>query len=306
MPIKIPDNLPAAETLMDENIFVMFEKRAYRQDIRPLQIVILNLMPVKTVTETQILRLLGNTPLQVDIVLVHSNQHISKNTSQEHLRKFYRTFDDIKDQKFDGMVITGAPIEHLEFGEVDYWNELKEIMDWAKKNIFSTMYLCWAAQAGLYHHCGIPKYSLDSKLFGVFSHRVVNKKSQLMRGFDDLFYVPHSRYTEVRREDIEKVNDLEILAESDEAGVYVVSRKDGKQIFVTGHAEYDSLTLKEEYERDLEKGLDINIPRNYFPDDDPNQEPVVKWRGHAHLLFMNWLNYYVYQETPFDLREIGE
>ena len=305
MPIKIPDDLPAAEILMNENIFVMFNQRAYRQDIRPLQIVILNLMPVKTITEPQILRLLGNSPLQVDIFLVQSQQHECRHTSREHLRKFYRTFDDIKGQKFDGMIITGAPIEHLSFKEVDYWEELQEIMEWAKRNVFSTMFLCWAAQAGLYHYCGIPKYPLDSKMFGVFEHKVNNKISPLMRGFDDRFFVPHSRHSEVRRDDIKKVKELEILAESEEAGVYVVARKDGRQIFVTGHAEYDAMTLKEEYKRDLERGLDIDSPRNYFPNDDPTQEPMVSWRGHAHLLFMNWLNYYVYQETPFDLTEIG-
>ncbi len=305
MPIKIPDNLPAAETLNEENIFVMYEKRAYHQDIRPLQILILNLMPTKIVTETQILRLLGNSPLQVDIFLLQSNMHECKNPSREHLQKFYRTFSDVEDQKFDGMIITGAPIEHLDFKEVNYWEELKEIMEWSKSNIFSTLHLCWAAQAGLYYHYGISKHPLERKLFGVYAHGVNKKKSKLMRGFDEEFFVPHSRYTEVRKEDIQKVDELEILSESEEAGIYLVAKKDGRQIYVTGHAEYDAHTLKEEYERDLKKGLNIDIPRNYFRNDDPTKEPVVKWRGHAHLLFMNWLNYFVYQETPYDLREIG-
>jgi len=305
MPIKIPNDLPAAETLINENIFVMFEDRALHQDIRPLQIVILNLMPNKIVTETQILRLLGNSPLQVDIVLLHPKSHVSKNTSREHLIKFYNTFDEIREQKFDGMIITGAPVEHLEFEEVDYWEELKEIMEWSKTHVFSTFHICWAAQAGLYYHYGIPKYKLPQKMFGVFPHRVCKKNEKLLRGFDDVFYVPHSRHTEVRKEDILKVPELEILAESEEAGIYIVASKNGRQVFVTGHSEYDPLTLKEEYERDKAKGLNINLPKNYFPGDDPNAMPIVNWRSHANLLFSNWLNYYVYQETPYNLDEIG-
>ncbi len=305
MPIKIPNDLPAAEALTNENIFVMYEDRALHQDIRPLNIVILNLMPNKIVTEIQILRLLGNSPLQVDIVLLHPKTHVSKNTSREHLIKFYNVFDDIRDSKFDGMIITGAPVEHLEFEEVTYWEELKEIMDWSVTNVFSTFHICWGAQAGLYHHYGIPKYPLPQKMFGVFPHRVCKQHEKLFRGFDDVFYVPHSRHTEIRREDIEKVPELEILAESEEAGVYIVSARNGRQLFVTGHSEYDPLTLKTEYDRDISRGLDINLPRNYFPGDDPEAAPIVNWRSHANLLFSNWLNYYVYQETPYDLDEIG-
>jgi homoserine O-succinyltransferase len=304
MPIKIPDNLPAAEVLNDENIFVMYEDRAYHQDIRPLRIAILNLMPTKIVTETQILRLLGNSPLQVDIVLLHPKNHNSKNTPGEHLTTFYRHFEDIKNQKFDGMIITGAPVEHLEFREVDYWDELVEIMNWSLHNVFSTFHLCWAAQAGLYHHYGVPKYPLKEKMFGVFPHSVSRKNVKLFRGFDDVFYVPHSRHTEIRRSDIEKVPDLQILSESEEAGVYIVASKDERRIFVTGHSEYDALTLKSEYDRDIAKGLDIRVPKNYYPGDNPNSRPEVKWRGHASLLFSNWLNYYVYQETPYDPNEI--
>ena len=301
MPIKIPDDLPAVKTLQEENVFVMFDKRAYQQDIRPLQIVILNLMPTKIVTETQILRLLGNSPIQVDIYLLRSKSHKSRNTSEKHLDRFYRTFDEIRDKKFDGMIITGAPVEHLEFDEVDYWDELTEIMDWSKRNVFTTLHLCWGAQAGLVHHFNIPKYPLGSKVFGVFTHWINNKKSRLLRGFDDEFFVPHSRYTEIKKEDITKIEELEILSESEEAGVYIVATKDRSQVFVTGHAEYDPLTLKVEYERDVKKGLSIEVPKNYFPGDDPGKEPIVRWRGHANLLFSNWLNYYVYQETPYDL-----
>lgn len=304
MPIKIPDNLPAMETLHNENIFVMSEDRAYHQDIRPLNIAILNLMPTKIVTETQILRLLGNSPLQVDIVLLHPKTHISKNTPSEHLTTFYKTFDDIKGQKFDGMIITGAPVEHMGFEEVNYWEELTEIMDWVKRSVTSTLYICWGAQAGLYYHYGIPKYPLESKMFGVFKHTYNKKNVKLLRGFDDEFYVPHSRHTEVRRKDIEKVPELEILSESEESGIYIVSDKEGRQIFVTGHSEYDPLQLKAEYDRDIGRGLKIDVPRNYFPEDDPTREPLVKWRGHGNLLYSNWLNYYVYQETPFDLGAI--
>jgi len=305
MPIKIPNDLPATEVLNHENIFVMHEDRASRQDIRPLKIVILNLMPEKIVTETQILRLLGNSALQVDIVLLHPRTHSSKNTSEEHLFKFYNTFDEIRDERFDGMVITGAPVELLNFEEIGYWEEFQEIMDWSIRHVFSTYHICMAAQAGLYHHFGIPKYTLDKKMFGVFPHIINKKNVQLLRGFDDEFMAPHSRHTEVRREDIEKVPELEILSESPEAGVYIVATRDGRQIFVTGHSEYDPLSLKNEYDRDISKGLEIDVPKNYFPGDDPTQEPIVRWRGHANLLFSNWLNYHVYQETPYDLNELN-
>ncbi|NLY43613.1 MAG: homoserine O-succinyltransferase [Clostridiaceae bacterium] len=304
MPIKIPDNLPATEILNNENIFVMTEKRAIHQDIRPLRIAILNLMPTKIATETQLLRLLGNTPLQVEIELLHTGTYKSKNTSQEHLLTFYKTFEDVKHQKFDGLVITGAPVEHLKFEEVDYWEELKEIMEWSTHNVTSTFHICWAAQAGLYYHYGIPKYPLKEKMFGVFRHKVNVKNTPLLRGFDDIFYAPHSRYTEVRRDDIEKIGELEILSESDVAGVYIVASKNGRQIFVTGHSEYDQNTLRYEYERDLSRGIDIAIPKNYFPDDDPTKEPNVVWRSHANLLYSNWLNYYVYQVTPYNIDEI--
>ena len=299
MPIIIPESLPAAKILADENVFVMHEDRAIHQDIRALKIVILNLMPTKIQTETQILRLLGNTPLQVDITLLHIEEHKSKNTSEEHLDSFYKTFKDIKDEKFDGMIITGAPIEHLEFEEVDYWNQLKEIMDFSVKNVTSTLHICWGAQAGLFHHFGIPKYHLSKKMFGVFPHNVQGEGIMLLRGFDNEVYVPHSRHTEVLREDIEKVPELEILSESEESGVYMVISKDGHQIFVTGHSEYDPLTLKSEYDRDVAKGLYIDVPKHYFVDDNPSNEPIVRWRAHANLLFSNWLNYYVYQETPY-------
>lgn len=305
MPIKIPDDLPASEVLKNENIFVMYEKRAYQQDIRPLKIAILNLMPTKIVTETQILRLLGNSPLQVDICLVCSDTHVCRNTSKEHLARFYKSFREIRNQKFDGMIITGAPVEQLDYTEIDYWEELKEIMEWSRYNVFTTMHLCWGAQAGLNYHFGIPDYLLTQKMFGVFSHCVNNKKSRLLRGFDDEFFVPHSRYTEIRKEDIEKNKELEILSESKEAGIYIVATRERRQVFVTGHAEYEPLTLKTEYERDMKKGLEPAVPVNYFPDDDPTREPLVKWRGHANLLFSNWLNYYVYQETPFDLSKIN-
>jgi len=304
MPIKIPNNLPAARVLNNENIFVMFEDRAHHQDIRPLSLAILNLMPTKIATETQILRLLGNSPLQVDTVLLHPKNHNSKNTSGDHLMTFYRYFEDIKNEKFDGMIITGAPVEHLEFREVDYWDELEEIMDWSVHNVFSTFYMCWGAQAGLYHHYGIPKYPLKEKMFGVFPHSASRKNVKLLRGFDDVFYVPHSRHTEIRRSDIERVADLQILSESEEAGVHIVTSKDERKIFVTGHSEYDALTLKSEYDRDTRKGLDIKVPKNYYPGDNPSLQPVVKWRSHASLLFSNWLNYYVYQETPYDPNEI--
>ena len=301
MPIKIPNELPAVEILTKENIFIMDEHRAIRQDIRELKIVILNLMPIKQVTETQLLRLLGNTPLQIEITLLHPKTHVSKNTSQDYLLTFYKTFDEIKDEKFDGMIITGAPIEHLPFEEVTYWEELTQIMEWSKIHVTSTFHICWGAQAGLYYHYGIPKYPLSEKMFGIFPHTLENPQVKLLRGFDDQFDVPQSRHTEVRREDIEKVHQLDLLSTSEEAGVYLVISKDRKQIFVTGHSEYDPLTLKEEYERDRKKGLDIQIPKHYFPQDDPTKYPLVRWRGHANLLFSNWLNYYVYQETPYYL-----
>jgi homoserine O-succinyltransferase/O-acetyltransferase len=300
----LPDELPATEILANENIFVMKESRAFTQDIRPLRIVILNLMPVKQTTETQLLRLLGNTPLQVEIVLLHPGSHTSKNTSEEHLSTFYKTFDEIKDEKFDGMIITGAPVEQLPFHEVTYWKELQQILDWKLTNVTSTLHICWGAQAGLYHHFGVPKHPLPEKLFGVFAHTVNKPNVKLFRGFDSVFHIPHSRHTENRREDIEKVAELEILSESEEAGVYIVATKDGRQIFVTGHSEYDQGTLRDEYERDRSRGLDIAIPKHYFPNDDPSQPPVVNWRAHANLLFSNWLNYYVYQETPYDWNAI--
>ena len=305
MPIKIPDNLPAAGILSTENIFVMGEERAFHQDIRPLRIGILNLMPTKIITETQLLRLLGNSPLQVEVVLLHPKSYLSKNTPEEHLITFYKTFDQVKQERFDGLVITGAPVEQLEFEEVIYWDELRRIMDWSRHNVYSTFYICWGAQAGLFHHYGIPKYRFTEKLFGVFEHSVRKKNTKLLRGFDDRFWAPHSRHTWIKSEDIERIDELEILSDSDEAGVYIIATKDGRRIFVTGHAEYDPLTLKSEYQRDLDKGLSITPPRNYFPGDDPSQAPLVNWRAHASLLFNNWLNYYVYQETPYNLMEIG-
>jgi homoserine O-succinyltransferase len=303
MPLNISDNLPAVKILEHENIFVMKETRAVHQDIRPLQILIFNLMPVKITTETQILRLLSNTPLQVEITLIYTRMHLSKNTPWEHLNAFYKTFDDVSTHKYDGMIITGAPIEHLEFEEVDYWDEMVKIMKWADSHVTSTMFICWASQAGLYYHYGIPKYMMKEKMFGVFNHRIYNRTNLLTRGFDDEFLAPHSRYTEVRRKDIEKIKELEILADSEEAGIYLVASKDLKRIFVTGHSEYDPLTLKSEYERDISKGLDIKLPKNYFMDDDPTQAPMVRWRSHASLLFSNWLNYCVYQVTPYVLEE---
>ena len=304
MPIKIPDNLPAVKTLESENIFVMTENRAITQDIRPLRILVLNLMPKKIETETQFARLLGNTPLQVEMELIHTKSHQSKNVAEEHLLAFYKTFDDIKHEKFDGMIITGAPVEHMPFEEVEYWQELCEIMEWTKTHVHSTFHVCWGAQAGLYYHFGIQKQDVASKMFGVFPHRVEYKQSILFRGFDDMFMVPQSRHTTVLRSDIEKVQDLRILASSDKTGVYAVATKYGKQIFVTGHSEYDADTLKNEYVRDLSQGKPIAIPENYFPDDDPSMPPIVSWRGHAHLLFSNWLNYFVYQSTPYDIKKV--
>ena len=305
MPIRIPNDLPAAEVLQQENIFVMTHNRAVTQDIRPLEIVVLNLMPTKIVTETQLTRLLGNTPLQVHLELMHTSSHRSKNVSQEHLLTFYKTFDELKDRKFDGMVITGAPVEKMKFEDVDYWEELCRIMEWSKTHVHSTFHICWGAQAGLYYHYGINKKPLPEKLFGVFPHTADYKRSILLRGFDDTFYVPHSRHTTVDRADIEKVPGLKILASSEEAGVYAVMNKEGHQIFITGHAEYDPLTLQMEYLRDKNQGLPIRVPENYYPNDDDTQEPIVRWRGHANLLFSNWLNYFVYQTTPYDIMNVG-
>lgn len=305
MPIQIPNDLPATGVLQQENIFVMTENRADTQDIRPLEIVLVNLMPTKIATETQLSRLLGNTPLQVRLELVHMQSHNAKNVSQDHLLNFYKSFDEIKHRKFDGMVITGAPVELLPFEEVDYWAELCQIMEWSKTNVHSTFHICWGAQAGLYYHYGIQKHQMDQKLFGVFAHKADYKRSILLRGFDDVFWVPHSRHTTVLREDIEKVPGLKIIASSEKAGVYAVMSREGRQIFVTGHSEYDPETLKTEYLRDKNLGLPISVPENYFPNDDDQAEPLVRWRGHANLLFSNWLNYFVYQTTPYDIMSIG-
>jgi len=300
MPVKIPNTLPARAILEDENVFVMSEERAAHQDIRSLRVAILNLMPTKIATETQLLRLLGNSALQVDVTLLHTVTHAAKNTDAEHLLTHYESLDDVRSQKFDGLIITGAPVEQLDFEEVDYWPELVSIMDWAETNVESIFYICWGAQAGLYHRYGIPKYPLSAKMFGVFEHRTLVPTEKLMRGFDDVFLAPHSRHTEIRRADLEKVPELQILAESDEAGVYIVGSKDGRHLYITGHSEYDPLTLKGEYDRDVKKGLPINVPNNYFPNNDPVRFPQVRWRGHANLLYANWLNYYVYQVTPYD------
>jgi homoserine O-succinyltransferase len=304
MPVVIPETLPAKTILEGENIFVMGESRASHQDIRPLKLAILNLMPTKISTETQILRLLGNSSLQVEITLLHMASHDSRNTPPDHLLNHYSSFAEVQDEKFDGLIITGAPVEHLPFEQVDYWGELQEILDWSETHAFSIFHICWGAQAGLYHRYGVPKYPLAEKMFGVFPHRVLTQHVRLLRGFDDFFYAPHSRHTEIRRADIESVAELSILAESEEAGIYIVASHDRRHFYITGHSEYDPLTLQAEYERDREKGLSIQPPRNYFPGDDPGREPVVRWRGHAHLLFANWLNYYVYQSTPYDLRQI--
>ncbi len=301
MPIKIPNELPATQVLTDENIFVMTETRAIAQDIRPLQILVLNLMPTKIATETQLSRLLSNTPLQVELELMQTSTHESKNTSKEHMLKFYTTFDKVRDRYFDGLIITGAPVENMPFEQVEYWNELCQIMEWSRTHVYSTFHICWGAQAGLYYHYGIPKIPLDKKMFGVFSHKVERRSSMLLRGFDDEFMVPHSRHTTVLREDIERCNKLKILASSEEAGIYAVATEGGRQIYITGHSEYDALTLKAEYDRDKSRGLSIEVPKNYFPDDDDTKYPVVTWRSHANLLYQNWLNYFVYQTTPYDL-----
>ena len=306
MPIKIPNNLPAAEILLKENIFVMTETRAMTQDIRPLRMLLLNLMPKKIETETQLTRLLGNTPLQIELTLLRMEAHKSLNTSQEHLLSFYRTFSEVKDTFFDGMIITGAPVEHLPFEEVDYWPELCGIMEWSRSHVHSTMHICWGAQAGLYYHYGIQKQPLERKLFGVFPHRSEYRESMLLRGFDDVFMVPHSRHTTVRREDIEAVPSLQILASSDEAGVCIVRNRQGRQFFMMGHSEYDARTLENEYLRDVKAGKPINVPKNYYPGDDPSKEPIVSWRGHANLLYSNWLNYFVYQTTPYDVTQVAK
>ncbi|MCQ2457782.1 MAG: homoserine O-succinyltransferase [Clostridia bacterium] len=304
MPIKIPNELPAFKTLTDENIFIMKETRAVTQDIRPLQIAIVNLMPTKIDTETQLLRLLGNTSLQVETELIMMKSHESKNTSKEHLLAFYKTFDEIRDRRFDGMIITGAPVENMPFEQVEYWDELCEIMEWSKTHVHSTFHICWGAQAGLYYHYGIPKYPLEKKLFGVFPHSAERKNYILLRGFDDVFMVPHSRHTTVRREDVEACPALKILASSPDAGLYAVATDNGKQVFIMGHSEYDPRTLEKEYLRDKNAGLPIDVPANYYPDNDDTRPPLVTWRGHANLLYANWLNYYVYQTTPYDLNEL--
>lgn len=304
MPIKIPEALPAAQTLAEENIFIMGEQRATTQRIRPLRIGILNLMPTKIATETQLLRLLGNTPLQVEVQLIHTKTHESKNTSKEHLLQFYKTYGDIKDDFFDGFIITGAPVEKMEFEEVEYWPELCEIMEWTKTHVYSTFHICWGAQAALHYHYGIQKYNLPEKLFGVYPHKVVADHPILCRGFDDVIMVPQSRHTTLRKEDILEVPQLQILAENEKCGPYIMKIRDGRQIFVTGHSEYDWDTLEREYIRDKNAGLPIRVPENYYPDDDDTKKPVVSWRAHAHLLFANWLNYFVYQSTPYDISEI--
>lgn len=304
MPIKIPNNLPAVEILAKENIFVMDENRASSQDIRPLKFVIINLMPTKITTETQLLRLISNTPLQLEITFLRMESHDSKNISKKHMKNFYKTFDDIKNKKFDGMIITGAPVEHLQFEEVSYWKELTQILHWAEKNVFSTLYICWAAQAGLYYHYNIPKYTLKEKLFGIFPLQIDPKCTKLFRGFDEIFNMPQSRHTEIKIEDVKKTGKIDILAMSKGAGVSIATSKDKRKIFVTGHLEYDRLTLATEYERDLSLGKNIQIPFNYYPDNDPTKKPLFTWRAHANLLFTNWINHYVYQETPYDLNEL--
>ncbi len=306
MPIKIPEDLPARPILEGENIFVMTEGRANRQDIRTLEIAIVNLMPTKIATETQLLRLLGNTPLQVNVTLLRAEGHESKNTAPQHLERFYKTFSQVRDSSFDGMIITGAPVEQLAFEEVDYWKEMCDIFEWTKTHVTSTMHLCWGAQAGLYYHYGLKKHLLDKKVFGVFEHHVMNRKVPLVRGFDDYFMAPHSRHTEVRAEDIRKIPDLTILAESDEAGVFLAIADEGRRIFVMGHPEYDRVTLDKEYKRDKEKGLPIDLPVNYYPDDDDTKKPRLEWRSHGNILYSNWLNYYVYQTTPYEFIDTAE
>lgn len=304
MPVNVPNNLPAVEELRKENIFVIDSNRASSQDIRPLKIAILNLMPLKIMTETDLLRLLSNTPLQIELDLMDTISHDCKNTPREHIEEFYKTFNDIKYDKYDGLIITGAPVEKLDFCDVEYWDELTMIFDWARENVTSTLYICWAAFAGLYHNYGVPKYILDKKISGVFRHHVIDKKNPIFRGFDDEFYVPHSRFTEFHKDDIIKIPGLKILAESDESGVYMVMARNGREFYITGHAEYSPKTLDFEYHRDLEKGKNPSIPVNYYPNDDTSKEPIVKWKAHANLLYSNWLNYFVYQETPYDIKSI--
>ena len=304
MPLNIPKKLPAIEVLKKENIFVMDDERALSQEIRPLKIAILNLMPIKITTETDLIRLLSNSPLQIEIDFIKLKSHTSKNTPIEHLQMFYKDFDSIKDTNYDGMIITGAPVEKFEYEEVTYWNEITTIFDWARHHVTSTLYICWAAQAGLYHYYGVPKYQLSDKMFGVFKHTVSDKQNPIFRGFDDEFYVPHSRHTEVRAKDIEKVKELQIISQSDDAGVYMVMARGGREFFITGHSEYAPFTLDEEYKRDLAKGLDILPPKGYYRNDNPEEGPMVRWKSHANLLFTNWLNYFVYQETPYDIDTI--
>lgn len=304
MPLNLPDKLPAIELLKEENIFVIDNSRAEQQDIRPLKIVILNLMPLKITTETDLIRLLSNTPLQLEISFMKIKSHTSKNTPVEHMKTFYTDFADMRQEKYDGMIITGAPVEQMEYEDVSYWEEMKEIFDWSRTHVTSTLYICWAAFAGLYHHYGIPKYPLDKKKFGVFEHAVLDPLSPIFRGFDDIFYVPHSRHTEIRKEDILKCAEITLLSESEQAGVYLTMARNGREFFVTGHSEYSPLTLDTEYRRDLDKGLPIDIPVGYYKDNDPDKGPLVRWRGHANLLFANWLNYYVYQETPYNIDDI--
>ena len=304
MPVRVPSSLPAVEALRNENIFVIDEQRASSQDIRPLKIAVLNLMPLKIMTETDLLRLLSNTPLQIEIDLIEPDGHVCKNTPREHIEAFYKKFDDIKGENYDGFIITGAPVEKVDFEEVDYWQQLTEIFAWARTHVTSTLYICWAALAGLYYHYGVKKYVLDRKISGVFKHHIDDPRNPIFRGFDDEFYVPHSRYSEVRREDIEPIADLKIISESNDSGVYMVMGRGGREFYITGHSEYSPGTLDFEYHRDLEKGLNPHIPENYYTDDDPAKKPIVRWRSHANLLFTNWLNYFVYQETPYDIRKI--
>ncbi|RHO56657.1 homoserine O-succinyltransferase [Tannerella sp. AM09-19] len=304
MPLNLPSRLPAVEILKSENIFVMDSQQASTQDIRPLRIVILNLMPLKITTETDLIRLLSNTPLQIEVDFLKISGHISKNTPVEHMMTFYKDFSTLRNENYDGMIITGAPVEQMPFEEVDYWKEVSEIFDWARTHVTSTLYICWAAQAGLYHFYGVPKYPLSQKMFGIFKHKVYDHQNPIFRGFDDEFYVPHSRHTEVRKSDIEKVPELTLLSESEESGVYMVMARGGREFFITGHSEYSPYTLDTEYRRDLDKGLPIEMPLNYYRNNDPKEGPLVRWRGHANLLFSNWLNYFVYQQTPYDIREI--
>lgn len=304
MPVRVPSSLPAVETLKNENIFVIDEQRASSQDIRPLKIAILNLMPLKIMTETDLLRLLSNTPLQIEIDFIEPDGHVSKNTPREHIEAFYKKFDDIKGDNYDGFIITGAPVEKVDFGEVDYWQQLTEIFSWARTHVTSTLYICWAALAGLYYHYGVRKYVLDRKISGVFKHHIDDPRNPIFRGFDDEFYVPHSRYSEVHKEDILPIADLKIISESNESGIYMVMGRGGREFYITGHSEYSPMTLDFEYHRDLEKGLKPHVPDNYYLDDDPAKKPIVRWRSHANLLFTNWLNYFVYQETPYDIRKI--